>query len=145
MVTLGYLLDTNVVSEALRPVPDPRVLDCLREHQAEMAIASVVWHELWYGCRRLPPSKRRTAIEAYLRDVVGRTIPILAYDAGAAAWHAEERARLAQAGKPPPFADGQIAAIASTNDLILVTFNRDDYAAFKGLRVEDWRGDPLGS
>jgi tRNA(fMet)-specific endonuclease VapC len=142
-VTLKYLLDTNVLSEALRPVPDPQVLDRLREHQAEMAIAAVVWHELWYGCRRLPPSKRRTAIETYLRDVVGLTIPILAYDAGAAAWHAEERARLAQAGKPPPFADGQIAAIAATNDLVLVTFNGDDYAAFRDLRVEDWRSGSL--
>lgn len=144
-MTLQYLLDTNVVSEALRPVPDPRVLDRLHEHQAEIAIASVVWHELWYCCRRLPPSKKRAAIEAYLRDVVGRTIPILPYDAGAAAWHAGERARLAQAGVPPPFADGQIAAVAATNDLVLVTFNGEDYAAFRDLRVEDWRDSPVGS
>jgi tRNA(fMet)-specific endonuclease VapC len=138
-VTLKYLLETNVISEVLRPAPDPGLLDCLREHQAAIAIASVVWYELWYGCLRLPPSKKRAAIEAYLQEVVGRTIPILAYDAGAAAWHADERARLVQVGKTPPFANGQIAAIAATNDLTLVTFNRDDYAAFLGLQVEDWR------
>jgi tRNA(fMet)-specific endonuclease VapC len=138
-VTLRYLLDTNVLSEPLRPVPAQAVLDSLVAHQAEIATASVVWHELWYGCHRLPASAKRTVIETYLKDVVGRTIPILPYDQKAARWHAEERARLAVVGRPPPFADGQIAAIAATNDLCLVTFNRDDYAAFQGLRMEDWR------
>ena len=138
-MTLPYLLDTNVVSEPLRPSPDPQVLERLREHQAEIAIASVVWHELWYGCYRLPPSAKRTAIEAYLKNVVARTLPILPYDQRAALWHAEERARLAQIGRPPPFADGQIAAIAVTNGLCLVTFNGDNYSAFQGLRLEDWR------
>ena len=54
-------------------------------------------------------------------------------------WHAKERARLTQIGRTPPFADGQIAAVAITNGLSLVTFNRDDYAAFQDLRLEDWR------
>ena len=138
-MTLRYLLDTNVISEPLRPVPDQAVLAHLQEHQAEIAIASVVWHELSYGCYRLPPSTKRTVIEAYLKDVVARTIPILSYDQRAASWHAKERARLAGIGKPPPFADGQIAAVAVTNGLSLVTLNRDDYAAFQDLRLEDWR------
>ena len=138
-MTLRYLLDTHIVSEPLRPVPNQEVLDHLREYQAEIALGSVVWHELWYGCWRLPPSTKRTVIEAYLKDVVARTIPILPYDQRAALWHAEERARLAQIGRPLPFADGQIAAVAATNGLCLVTFNRDDYAPFQGLRLEDWR------
>jgi tRNA(fMet)-specific endonuclease VapC len=139
LVTLHYLLDTNVISESLRPAPNPLVLERLRQHQTEIVIASVVWHELWYGCCRLPPSARRTVIERYLHDVVARTLPILAYDQQAAVWHAEQRGRLAQIGKTPPFADGQIAAIAATNGLTLVTFNRDDFAAFADLRLEDWR------
>ena len=138
-MTLRYLLDTNIISEPLRPLPDQAVLNHLREHQAEIAIASVVWHELWYGSYRLPASTKRSVIEAYLKDVVTRAIPILSYDQRAALWHAEERARLTQIGKTPPFADSQIAAIAATNDLCLVTFNHDDYAAFQGLRLEDWR------
>ena len=138
-MNLRYLLDTNIISEPLRPLPDQAVLNHLREHQAEIAIASVVWHELWYGSYRLPASTKRSVIEAYLKDVIARSIPILAYDQRAALWHAEERARLKQIGKTPPFADGQIAAIAATNDLCLVTFNHDDYAAFQGLRLEDWR------
>lgn len=138
-MTLRFLLDTNVISEPLRPVPHQAVLERLREHQAEIAIAAVVWHELWYSCYRLPESNKRTLIDAYLKDVVARAIPILSYDPRAASWHAEERARLTSVGRLPPFADGQIAAIAATNGLCLVTFNRDDFAAFQGLRLEDWR------
>ncbi len=138
-MTLRFLLDTDVISEPLRPVPDQAVLERLREHQAEIAIAAVVWHELWYGCYRLLESNKRTLIDAYLKNVVARAIPILSYDPRAASWHAEERARLAGIGRLPPFADGQIAATAATNGLCLVTFNRDDFAAFQGLRLEDWR------
>ncbi len=138
-MTPTYLLDTNVLSEPLRPAPNSGVLDGLRTHQAELAIPSVVWHELWYGCRRLAPSTRRSAIEAYLREVVARSLLILAYDDRAADWHAEERARLTAHGQTPPFADGQIAAIAAVNDLILVTANTADYRAFRGLRLADWR------
>ena len=137
-MTLRYLLDTNIISEPLRPLPDQAVLDHLREHQSEIAIASVVWNELWYGCYRLPASTKRSVIEAYLKDVVAQAIPILPYDQRAALWHAEERARLAGIGRTPPFADGQIAAIAVTNGLCLITFKHGDYAAFLGLRLEEW-------
>jgi predicted nucleic acid-binding protein len=45
----------------------------------------------------------------------------------------------AEIGRMQPFADGQIVAVAATNGLSLVTFNRADYAAFQDLRLEDWR------
>jgi len=70
---------------------------------------------------------------------VRRSLPILAYDAAAAAWHASERARLQAAGKTSPFVDGQIAAIAKVNDLTLVTSNHQDFAHFEELRLEDWK------
>lgn len=103
-----------------------------------MAIASIVWHELRFGCARLPVSRRREAIERYLGDVVLASFPILDYDRAAAEWHARERIRLEAAGKTPPFVDGQIAAIASVNDLVLVTADKADFRGFKGLRVEGW-------
>ena len=134
-----YLLDTNVISEPLRPTPKPKILERLRRHQEQLATASVVWHELLFGCYRLPVSERRMAIEEYLQRVVAASIEILPYDGTAAGWHAAERARLASAGRTPPFADGQIAAVAGTNDLVLVTFNLTDYEGFRDLRVEDWR------
>lgn len=52
---------------------------------------------------------------------------------------AKERARLVPRGATPPFADGQIAAIASVNELTLVTFNDADFRQFEGLRVLSWR------
>ena len=42
----------------------------LQKHQDEIATASVVWHELQYGCKRLPASRKRSLIESYLTEVV---------------------------------------------------------------------------
>ena len=137
-MTLKYLLDTNVVSEPLRPDPSSSIMRRLRRHEGETAIASVVWHELRFGCLRLPKSRRRAAIERYLDEVVLPSFPILEYDRTAAEWHARERARLAASGKPAPFVDGQIAAIASANELVLVSANKADFSQFKGLRVQSW-------
>lgn len=140
-MTLKYLLDTNVLSEPLRSSPAPVVLHKLKQYQDECAIATIVWHELWFGCYRLPPSKRRTAVETYLYEVVAVTIPILPYDGHAAQWHAAERARLNKIGKTPPFVDGQIAAVAVVNDLTLVTANLADFANFQDLRLQNWAAD----
>lgn len=137
-MTLKYLLDTNVISEPLRSQPSPDVMRRLREHEGEMAIPALVWHELRFGCLRLARSKRREAIERYLDDVVAVCFPVLEYERRAADWHARERARLVASGRTPPFVDGQIAAIARVNDLILVTANDADFAGFRGLTVRSW-------
>jgi tRNA(fMet)-specific endonuclease VapC len=134
-----YLLDTNVVSEPTKPKPRPSVLRKLLDFEDEIAIPSIVWHELRYGLARMSQSRRRAAIASYLNDVVRATMPILDYDELAAEWHAAERARLDARGDTPPFADSQIAAIAQTNDLTLVTFNERDFRRFEDLRIETWR------
>ena len=133
-----YLLDTNVVSEPLRPQPSAGVLGRLRLHGEESAIPAPVWHELRFGCARLPPSRRRDTFERYLEDVVLASFSVLDYDREAAEWHARQRARLVAAGQTPTFVDGQIAAIAGVNDLIVVTSNTRDFQDFQGLRVEHW-------
>jgi tRNA(fMet)-specific endonuclease VapC len=137
-LSLKYLLDTNIVSEPLRPRPSRGVLRRLGSHGGEAAIASIVWHELVFGSARLPKSSRKEAIERYLEEVVLASFPILDYDRMAAEWHARERVRLEAAGRTPPFIDGQIAAIARVNDLVLVTGNKADFRGFKELRVEAW-------
>jgi tRNA(fMet)-specific endonuclease VapC len=137
-VTLRFLLDTSVVSAPVSKAPSPHVLKRLEDHGHESAIAAPVWHELTYGCRRLPRGKRRDAIDAYLQDVVKASFPILAYDEAAAAWHGHERARLEGLGRSAPFTDGQIAAIAHVNALTLVTFNVKDFARFKDLSATAW-------
>jgi len=102
------------------------ILDKLEKYQDEMATATIVWHELLFGCQRLPISRQREKLEQYLYQTVTK-LPLLPYTQEAAEWHAAERARLSLLGKTPPFADGQIAAIAKVNDLILVTANVSDY------------------
>jgi tRNA(fMet)-specific endonuclease VapC len=134
-----YLLDTNVLSEPLRPSPNAGVLAQLSRRGDELATAAPVWHELLFGAGRLPASRRRRALERYLDEIVRATIPILPYDAAAAARHAAERARLIALGRTPAFVDGQIAAIALTNSLVLVTANVADFRDIPGLDVEDWR------
>ncbi len=110
----------------------------LREHEDEIAIPAPVWHELRFGCSRLAQSQRRNEIERYIEDVVLASFPVLDYGQEAADWHALERARLEAAGKTPPFIDGQIAAIAHVNGLILVTSNPTDFRSFKGLQIRSW-------
>ena len=135
---MQYLLDTNVVSEPLRPEPSEGIVRKLRVHGEESAIPTPVWHELRFGCARLPPSRRRDTLERYLEDVVLASFPVLDYGREAADWHARQRARLVAAGQTPPFVDGQIAAIAHVNSLILVTSNVRDFEEFEGLRLERW-------
>ncbi len=137
-MTLHFLLDTNALSEPTKKQPNPYVLEKLKQHRGEVGTASVVWHEAWFGCQRLPQSRKRQEIEYYLIHVVQASIPLLPYDAESAKWHAMERARLSLMGQTPPFADGQIAAIAKTNNLILVTRNRADYERFADLIIENW-------
>ena len=135
---MKYLLDTNVLSEPARPTPNEPVLRQWRENADRICTAAPVWNELLYGCYRLPVSKRRDRFEHYLREILEPSLLILPYDASAADWHAAERARLGSLGSTPPFRDGLIAAVARTQDLVLVTHNVRDFTHFEGLTIEDW-------
>ncbi|HEY9799340.1 MAG TPA: PIN domain-containing protein [Leptolyngbyaceae cyanobacterium] len=106
-------------------------------HKSEVAVSSVVVHELLHGCLRLPESKRREYLRNYIYESV-LNLPIFDYDLKAAQWHAQERVRLSQIGKTPAFVDGQIASIAYSNNLILVTNNVSDFEFFNGLSIENW-------
>lgn len=138
MAPLKYLLDTNVLSEATRALPDSRLLVRLRKAGNQVATSTVTWHELHHGLALLAPCRKRNAIAAYLDSLRQAELPVLPYSAEAAEWHATERARLASKGLTPPFADGQIAAIAHTHGLTLVTRNVADFGHFSGLRVQNW-------
>jgi tRNA(fMet)-specific endonuclease VapC len=136
-MSLKYLLDTNIISELMRPAPNPLIIKKIELCKEEIATASTVVHELLYGGLRLPESKRRKAFLDYIDDSV-LNLPIFNYDSRAAQCHAIERARLSKIGKTLAFADGQIASIASCNDLILVTNNVADFQYFENLKMENW-------
>ena len=116
--------------------PDPGVLAKLAEHGGECGISAQVWHELQFGVQRLARGKRRSVLEAFLRDVVLPTLPILPFDEHAAEWLAEERVRLEKSGTL--VVDGQIAAVAATNGIPVVTANVGDFTMFKDLVVQNW-------
>lgn len=139
-MSIHFLLDTNVLSEAVKPAPDTGVISRIREHSNVVCSAAPVWHELVFGASKLPPSRRRDKIERYLFEILAPSLQIMPYDTAAAEWHARERARLVALGKTPAFVDGQIAAIARINGLILVTHNTGDFVDFAGLQLVDWVG-----
>jgi tRNA(fMet)-specific endonuclease VapC len=136
-MSLKYLLDTNVISDLMRPVPNSKVVENISLYRAEISTASIVIHELLYGCLRLPESRKRETFLNYINGLV-LNWPILDYDSTAAQYHAQERARLSKIGKTLAFVDGQIASIASTNNLILVTNNVADFQFFNNLKIENW-------
>lgn len=135
---MKYLLDTNVLSEPLKIQPDANVMELLQQHQNHIVTATIVLHELYYGRYQLPPSQKKKTIKKYIDEVVIANIPMYSYNEDAAKWHARERARLQSIGKTPPFVDGQIAAIAYVNNLMLVTRNISDFDSFLDLQIQSW-------
>ncbi len=131
------LLDTNILSELMRPAPEPAVEQWLdAQPTASVFICTITEAELRYGAALLPTGKRRTAltseIEAMLEgDFGGRILPFDSLAAQAFAVLASERR---QAGKPIAQADAQIAAIARSRGAALATRNVSDFEAC-GVRV----------
>ena len=139
---MRVLLDTNVLSEPLRERPDPAVMAQLEHGAHALYTASVVLHELSYGIHRLAAGRRQERLNSYLQALLASGLTVLPYDRDAALWHGAQRAQLEARGQRPPFADGQIAAIAATQKLVLVTRNTADFATFEGLEVRNWFSQP---
>ena len=139
---MNVLLDTNVLSEPMRQQPDAAVMVQLEQGGHRLHTASVVIHELIYGVQRLPRGRRRQRLGSYVQGVLASGLSVLPYDSTAALWHGEQRASLEGQGLMPAFADGQIAAIAATQGLVLVTRNTSDFEMFDGLELLNWFSEP---
>ncbi|MBI5016517.1 MAG: type II toxin-antitoxin system VapC family toxin [Deltaproteobacteria bacterium] len=138
MADVKYLLDTNILSEPTRKLPHPGVMAGLERHEREVCTAAPVLHEMTYGVERMGPGRRRDHLAAFVARLLACPLPVLPYDLRAAQWHARERARLESLGHTPPFVDGQIAAIAATQGLTIVTRNVREFRIFAELVLEDW-------
>jgi len=133
------LLDTNVLSELMRPVPSPAVERWLsRQPVAGTFIAAITEAELRHGLALLPDGQRQRALvaqaEAMLaQDFAGRILP---FDSPAAAAYARIAAARRRARRPISQADAQIAAIAACRGASVAT---RDVAAFVdcGINVVD--------
>ena len=138
MGRISYLLDSNILSEPARLKPDDTVLNHFANHDGEYATAAIVWHELVYGCELLAASKRKKQLQSYLDMLLLNGLIVLPYDQAAADWYAIERARLQRQGLTCAYADGEIAAIAVTQKLTLVTRNTQDFENFQNLVLQNW-------
>jgi tRNA(fMet)-specific endonuclease VapC len=131
---MRYLLDTNVCVMYLNG-RSSAIRDRLVSTPIEdMAVCSVVKAELFYGAMR---SNNPTRTLERQQDFLERFVS-LPFGDEAALLFGQIRASLASAGTPIGAYDLQIAAIALTNNLILVTHNTREFERVNGLQLEDW-------
>ncbi len=136
---MRFVLDTNVVSELMRPSPNGRVTAWIARHAAaQMSLVAVSEAELRYGVAVLPAGRRRDqlaeALETMLVDDFENDV--LPFDSAAARVYASFAARRRAAGRPIAHADCQIAAVAYSVNAALATRNVRDFAGL-GLEVVD--------
>jgi toxin FitB len=124
------VLDTNVLSEALRPVPEPSVLDWLsNQPRASIFITTVTRGEILYGIRILADGKRRrglwdAAVKIFDTDFADQ---VLSFDSEAADMYADITASRRAAGKPITQFDAMIVAMARSRGASLATRNAKDF------------------
>ena len=135
------VLDTNVLSEILRPVPEPRVVEWLSEQpRASVFTTTITRGEILYGIRVLPPGKRRNglwnaAMQIFDVDLDGQ---VLGFDSAAADHYAEISAARRAAGRPIAQFDAQIAGIALSRGAQLAIRNFRDFDACGFEVINPW-------
>jgi len=137
-MSAGWLVDTNVLSELMRPAPAAQVLHWFA-HQPQQLIqtSAITQAEILSGIALLPAGQRRDALAQaadllFSQDLAGRCLP---FGSAAAQQYALVRAERQRAGRPISTEDAQIAAIALANGLQLVTRNARDFAEIECLAV----------
>ncbi|MES2758495.1 MAG: type II toxin-antitoxin system VapC family toxin [Pseudomonadota bacterium] len=134
------VLDTNVVSEAMKPKPHPAVRAWLNDQTAEtLYLSSVTVAELLFGIRVLPAGKRK--------DMLGRAVDslmtlfkdrVLPFDTDAARHYAELAVTAKAAGRGFPTPDGYIAAIAVSRKFIVASRDTAPYHAANVAIINPW-------
>ena len=129
-----YLLDTNIVSHWMRGHPE--VLRRVRSHApSELSLSSITLAEILYGIEKSPARKgqRRDRITSILSQ-----LQLHPFDEAAARRYARVRAHLEESGQPISERDTQIASVALSRRLTVVTNNVREFGRVSGLTVEDW-------
>jgi predicted nucleic acid-binding protein len=123
-----HLVDANVLSEATRPRPDPRVIEWLRRNEREIAVDPIILGEVRFGILLLPRGARRSRLERWFDEGVQR-LQCIPWDVATGLRWAELLAALRARGRTMPIKDSLIAATALTHDLTIATLNRRDFEA----------------
>lgn len=137
------VLDTNVISEAMRPEPNPAVRAWLNRQVAEtLFMTSITLAELAFGIATLPAGKRKSrlnnALEGLMAIFGGQ---ILVFDVDAARSYAELASAARGKGRGFPIPDGYIAAIAASRGYTVATRDEGPFLA-AGLKVIDpWKAE----
>lgn len=135
------VLDTNVVSEAMKPEPDSAVRAWLNNQAAEtLYLSSVTLAELLFGIRALPAGKRKDMLAQTL-DGLMRLFRdrVLAFDIDAARHYAELAVTAKIAGRGFPTPDGYIAAIAASRGFIVASRDTAPYEAASVMVINPWK------
>jgi predicted nucleic acid-binding protein len=136
------ILDTNVLSELMKPTPASTVVDWIgSQPAASLYTTSITQAEILHGLMLLPPGRRRAALEVaatamFAEDFGGR---ILGFGADAAPPYAGIASDRRRAGRPISHFDAQIAAIARSTGAVLATRNLADFDDCGVTLVDPWR------
>ena len=135
------VLDTNVVSEAMRPRPDPRVASWMaRQNAQDLFTTAIAQAEILHGVVILPDGKRKQDLASAARRIFGLFAGrILPFDSAAAELFAEIVAERRRIGRPIGAFDAQIAAIARSTGMALATRNVDDFDGVGVTVFDPWR------
>jgi toxin FitB len=135
------VLDTNVLSEVMRPVPATKVLRWLGSHPASRLFTTAITQaEILYGLQLLVKGKRRTALESAIRAIFEEDFAdrILPFDSDAAHIFPEIAVARRAMGRPITQLDAQIAAIARSRGAELATRNTHDFEHCGITVVDPW-------
>lgn len=132
------LLDTNVVSEAIKPEPHPPVLAWLDAQAAEtLFLSSITVAELLFGIGALPDGRRKDMLSARILGLLDQfAARVLPFDASAARRYADLAVKARAAGRGFPVPDGYIAAIAAAHGFAVASRDTSAFGA-AGLTVID--------
>ncbi len=137
------ILDTNVLSELMRPKPSPRVVAWVsKQPAAELFTTSITEAEIFYGIELLTKGKRREGLLAaaeamFAEDFAGR---VFGFESDAARVFSKIAADRRALGKPISHADAQIAAISQVRGAKLATRNTADFEDCGLAAVDPWNG-----
>ena len=136
------VLDTNVISELMKPSRSEAVVTWLSTQQKadEFFVTTITVADVLYGIELLPKGERRDGLERqaetmFTQDFAGRILPFDEHAARIFSLLAAGRRRL---GRPIEFFDAQIAAIARTHGATLATRNTDDFEGCGIRLINPW-------